>query len=178
MHVQALVDSASRGDEGAWNALVRRYRSLVFAVCRGLGVTGADAQDIEGDVWPRLVANLHSLRNPEALPGWIATTTRRGCLQLLRDRNRQIPDTTEIECPDPGPDADLLVDERRTALREALSQLSDRDQLLLALLFCDPPVPYTVISTRLGMPIGAIGPTRQRCLARVRRTPVIAALLA
>jgi RNA polymerase sigma factor (sigma-70 family) len=178
MQVQALVDSASRGDERAWGAIVRRYRSLVLAVCRGLGVTGVDAEDVSGDVWLRLVANLGSLRTPAALPGWIATTTRRECLQLLRDRSRLVPDATEVVATEPGPDAELLVNERRVALQEALGRLPGRDQELLSMLFSDPPTPYTVISTRLGMPIGAIGPTRQRCLARVRRTPAIAALLA
>jgi RNA polymerase sigma factor (sigma-70 family) len=178
MQVQALVDSASRGDERAWGAIVQQYRSLVLAVCRGLGVTGVDAEDVSGDVWLRLVANLGSLRTPAALPGWIATTTRRECLQLLRHRGRQIPDATEVVATEPGPDTELLVNERRAALHEALGRLSDRDQELLSMLFSDPPTPYTVISTRLGMPIGAIGPTRQRCLARVRRTPAIAALLA
>lgn len=178
MRVQALVDSASRGDESAWNAIVHRYRTLVAAVCRGLGVTGADAEDVAGNVWLRLVANLRSIRDPEALPGWIATTTRRECLQLLRDHNRQIPADTEIVATGPDPDAELLVDERRTALRDALTRLPERDRTLLSMLFSDPPTPYTVISTRLGMPVGAIGPTRQRCLARVRRIPAIAALLA
>jgi RNA polymerase sigma factor (sigma-70 family) len=177
VQVQALVDSASRGDERAWGAIVQRYRSLVFAVCRGLGVTGVDAEDVSGDVWLRLVANLRRLRDPAALPGWIATTTRRACLQLLRDRARQILDSSEVVATEPGPDAELLVNERRCVLQDALGLLSDRDQELLSMLFSDPPTPYTEISTRLGMPIGAIGPTRQRCLARVRRIPTVAALL-
>jgi RNA polymerase sigma factor (sigma-70 family) len=177
MQVQALVDSASRGDEQAWGAIVRRYRSLVLSVCRGLGVTGVDAEDVSGDVWLRLVANLRTLRDPAALPGWIATTTRRECLRLLRERNRQVPDATEVTATGPAPDSELLVTERRSALHDALGRLSRRDQELLSMLFSDPPTPYTEISTRLGMPIGAIGPTRQRCLARVRRVPAIAALL-
>jgi RNA polymerase sigma factor (sigma-70 family) len=136
-----------------------------------------DAEDVSGDVWLRLVANLGSLRDPAALPGWIATTTRRECLQLLRGRNRQILDDTEVVATGPALDSELLVSECRSALQDALGRLSERDQQLMSMLFSDPPTPYTVISTRLGMPIGAIGPTRQRCLARVRRTPAVAALL-
>lgn len=140
---------------------------------------GVDADDVAGTVWLRLVANVTAIRDPEALPGWIVTTTRRECLQLLRDRTRQVARETE-EMADilaPGPDSRLLVDERRDALREAIDGLSGRDQQLLSLLFADPPIPYAEISVRLGMPIGAIGPTRQRCLARVRKSPGIAALL-
>ncbi|MFC0108392.1 RNA polymerase sigma factor [Kibdelosporangium aridum] len=179
MVLTALVHGATRGQAWAWATLVQRYRPLVSAICRNLGITGVDADDVAGTVWLRLVANMTTIRDPEALPGWIVTTTRRECLQMLRDRSRQVAQETEdmadVSCP--GPDNRLLVDERRDALREAIDGLSDRDQQLLSMLFADPPIPYAEISARLGMPIGAIGPTRQRCLARVRRSPGIAALL-
>ncbi|CAM3831005.1 RNA polymerase sigma factor [Kibdelosporangium persicum] len=179
MALAALVDDAARGRGEAWTTLVQRYRPLVAAICRNLGITGVDAEDVAGTLWLRLVANVTSIRDPEALPGWIVTTTRRECLHLLRDRARHVAQETE-DLPDPagqGPDSRLLVDERLAALRAAIDGLSDRDRRLLTLLFADPPLPYSEISARLGMPVGAIGPTRQRCLARVRSNPAIAALL-
>ena len=74
-------------------------------------------------------------------------------------------------------DAGLLVDERRTAVREAVARLSRHEQRFLSLLFSDPPTPYKTISAVLGMPVGAIGPTRQRCLTRMRRSPALSTLL-
>jgi RNA polymerase sigma factor (sigma-70 family) len=177
--VVALVENAAGGKESAWNTIVRRYQPLVWSICHRYGLTGADADDIGGNVWLRLVTKLSSIREPAALPGWLATTARRECLRLLRDQHRSIPydvqdagDPTEAE-----PDTQLLMAERRTALRGAFARLPERDRQLLTMLFADPPVAYTEISTSLDMPVGAIGPTRQRCLARVRRTPAVAALL-
>jgi hypothetical protein len=72
---------------------------------------------------------------------------------------------------------ELLAAERHTALRQAFTQLSPQDQRLIAVLIAHPPVPYAEISARLGIPIGSIGPTRSRCLDRMRRSPAIAALI-
>jgi RNA polymerase sigma factor (sigma-70 family) len=176
--VATLLENAERGTESAWREIVRRYSPLVFSVCRNHGLTGADADDVCGNVWLRLVANLIRIREPEALPGWLATTARRECLGLLRDRRRQVPQGREFtDETEPAADSSLLVEERHEAIRGAVARLPERDQELLTMLFADPPASYTEISTSLGIPIGAIGPTRQRCLARARRIPSIAALM-
>jgi RNA polymerase sigma factor (sigma-70 family) len=176
--VAVLLENAARGADSAWREIVKRYSPLVFSVCRTHGVRGADADDVCGNVWLSLVASLIKIRQPEALPGWLATTARRECLRLLRDRRRQIPEdrefTNEVE---PGADTALLVEERRNAILRAVANLPERDRELLTMLFSDPPASYTEISSSLGIPIGAIGPTRQRCLARARRAPSIAELL-
>jgi RNA polymerase sigma factor (sigma-70 family) len=177
--VVALVDRCTRRDESEWKHLVQRYAPLVWSVCRRHGVTGTDADDVGGVVWLRLVAKVATIREPAALPGWLATTTRRACLALLRGRYRQdsIP-IDDLQIPDKGEslDAGLLAAERRIALRDAIDVLSDRDRRLLSMLFADPPWSYAEISATLGMPVGAIGPTRQRCLERLRRSPSLAAL--
>jgi RNA polymerase sigma factor (sigma-70 family) len=176
--VAALLESAVRGVESAWYEIVRRYSPLVLSVCRRYGIAGADAEDVRGNVWLRLVAHAITIREPEALPGWLTTTARRECLTLLRGKSREIPNDQEVaNQAEATPDTSLLVEERRDAVRVAFTRLSKRDQDLLSMLFADPPVPYAKISSSLGMPIGAIGPTRQRCLARVRQTPAIAALI-
>lgn len=174
-----LVELAAGGDESAWDQIVRRYAPLVWSVCRRYGVTGADAEDIGGVVWLRLVTSLAALREPAALPGWIATITRRECLALLRKHNREQPvDDHELDGePGPASDAWLLAEERRIVLRQAFTELADRDRQLLSMLFADPPAPYSEISATLGMPVGSIGPNRRRCLARLRRTPAVRALL-
>lgn len=169
--VVTLVTRAVNGDQLAWRHIVLRYESLVFSVCQRFGVTGTDADDVSGNVWVRLVAHLRTIREPAALPGWLKTTTQHECLTLLRAKGRELP-SEGVDVPAPGePWSRLLVEERRTALRKALARLSSRDQKLLALLFSAPPSSYERISAVLGMPIGAIGPTRQRCLARLRNSP-------
>ncbi|MBE8516796.1 sigma-70 family RNA polymerase sigma factor [Amycolatopsis sp. H6(2020)] len=175
-----LLENAARGAEWAWRELVARYSSLIHAVCRQHRIADADAQDISGAVWLRLVANLAQIREPDALPGWLRTTTRHECLRLLRHRNRQIPtDSTMFADPEgPAPDATVIGAERLVAARHACAQLSRPDRQLLSLLFDDPPKSYREISATLGIPIGSIGPSRARCLARVRNTPAIVALLA
>ena len=93
----------------------------------------------------------------------------RSCVNLLRERRRLVPSDAEPADPrQPELDAGMLADERFASVRHAVRLLPDRDRALLAMLFSDPPTPYADISAALGMPLGAIGPTRQRCLARVR----------
>jgi RNA polymerase sigma factor (sigma-70 family) len=173
-----LLECAARGMESAWQEIVKRFSPLIFAVCQRHRIVGADAQDVSGAVWLRLVSHLSSIREPKALPGWLLTTARNECLLLLRHKNRQIP--TEAakfdECIEPELDANLINDERRDAARRAFAQLPPSDQELLSMLFSDPPTPYKEISSTLGIPVGAIGPTRARCLARARNTPAIAAM--
>jgi RNA polymerase sigma factor (sigma-70 family) len=173
-----LLDSAARGMESAWREIVKRFSPLIYAVCLRNGISGADAQDVAGAVWLRLLTNLANIREPNALPGWLSTTARNECLMLLRHKNRQIPTDGALfgERFEPDFDADLIDAERREAAREAFAQLSRSDQELLSMLFSDPPRPYKEISSTLGIPVGAIGPTRARCLARARNTPAIAAL--
>lgn len=174
-----LLESAARGMESAWREIVKRFSPLIFTVCRRYGISGADAQDVSGTVWLRLVSNMTTIRSPEALPGWLLTTTRNECLRLLVHKKRQIPtDITLIdERFEPELDTNLIDEERRRAARQAFAQLSRSDQRLLSMLFSDPPRPYKEISSALGIPIGAIGPTRARCLARARLTPAIAVLI-
>ncbi|HWO59914.1 MAG TPA: sigma-70 family RNA polymerase sigma factor [Umezawaea sp.] len=172
-----VLQKAMRGSNSAWREIHDRYSPLVRWVCRGYGLTGADADDVSGTVWLHLVANVTAIRVPEALPGWLRTTAQHECVRVLRHRRRQIPQ--EIEAGDrtePASDEALLAGERRAIVRAALDRMPERDRQLLSLLFSDPPTPYSRISSTLGMPIGAIGPTRQRCLARMSRLPSIMSL--
>jgi RNA polymerase sigma factor (sigma-70 family) len=176
--VAALLESAAGGAESAWRELFQRFSPLVSSVCRRCGVFGADADDVSGNVWLRLVLNLATIREPEALPGWLATTARRECLSLLRNKRREILNDREAATlTEPGADASLLGDERRRTVLREVAMLPKRERDLVSMLISDRSPSYLEISSSLGMPIGAIGPTRQRCLAKLRRTTAIAALL-
>jgi RNA polymerase sigma factor (sigma-70 family) len=176
-----LVVRARAGDQVAWDAIVDRYAPLVWSVCRRRGIYGSDADDVGANTWLRLVEHLGTLREPAALPGWLAITTDRECLQWLRRSGRVQPTDDEDQLADgragdPGLDAALEQEERRIALRDALAQLSDRCRQLLGLLFSDPPVAYVEVAPALGVAVGAIGAMRQRCLDHLRRSPSLLAL--
>ncbi len=176
--VVALVTRARGGDRGAWDQMVERYAPLVWSLCRRYQLSAADTDDVGAMVWLRLVERLDSLRDPAALPGWLATTARNECLNVLRIRGRQREfDAARDDDALPASDEFLLTQERHLALRAAFAELSEHCRRLLAMLFSDPPTPYATISDTLGLPVGGIGPNRQRCLARLRRSEPMAALL-
>ena len=180
--VTDLVTRASNGDRQAWDTLVERYASLIWSICRRFRLSDADADDVGQNVWMQLVDHLDTLQCAAALPGWLATTTRRECLRMLRTaRVPQQGSWVDAEMmSDPlGEPAEfgLLQAERHAALHEAFGHLSPFGQQLMGLLIQDPPLPYAEISTRLGIPVGSIGPNRSRCLDQMRRHPAIAALI-
>jgi RNA polymerase sigma factor (sigma-70 family) len=181
--VTALVTRARNGDKQAWDALVERYAPLIWSICRRYRLRQADADDVGQSVWLRLLSQLATLREPAALPGWLATTTQRECGRVLSAERKQEPpghwlDAADI--PDKATEvaeSELLRAERHAALREAFTHLPPDSQQLIAMLIHDPPVPYSEISARLGIPVGSIGPSRRRCLEKLRRYPAIAALI-
>jgi RNA polymerase sigma factor (sigma-70 family) len=180
--VTDLVTRARNGDKQAWEALVERYATLTWCICRRYRLGTADAEEVSQTVWLQLVDQLDKIRDPAALPGWLATVTRRECLRVLR---AQAPLTAGyVLDADTLPDQrartaeqELLAAERHAALLEAFQALPPCCQRLIALLIEDPPVPYAGISARLGIPVGSIGPNRSRCLDKLRRHPAIAALI-
>ena len=182
--VTDLVTRARRGDKQAWDNLVERYAPLIWAICRQYRLDDADAEDVGQMVWLHLVDHLDDLRDPAALPGWLATTTRRQCFRVRQAAARLPRLTGPLMDVDTMADSqavladdELILAERHAALREAMSDLPDGCRELMALLTADPPVPYAEISAKLGIPIGSIGPSRSRCLARLRRHPAIAGLI-
>lgn len=182
--VGALVDRARRGDQQAWDELVERFLPLVSALIARHRLRGHDADDVNQTVWLRLVEHLADLREPRALPGWIATTTRHECLRVI-DRSRRTlavdpQSAPQFDRPDEqvALDEDLLALERQQALRAALAELPDDRRELLTLLLADPPLPYREVSRLLGIPVGSIGPTRARALDQLRNSNALRGFLA
>ncbi len=178
-----LVAAAQRGDESAWNALVDRFLPLVTGVVRRFRLSSADADDVNQTVWLRLVEHLDEIREPRAIPGWLVTTTRHEALRVIRRRGRDVPldphgRTLGVLSEVSDMDEAMMREELSQALRDALLELSPARRELLTLLLADPPPSYDEISSRLGIPIGSIGPTRARALEQIRNTDAMRALMA
>jgi RNA polymerase sigma factor (sigma-70 family) len=172
--VEDLLTAAAAGEETAWAELVSRYGGLIWAIARGHGLSAADASDVSQTTWLRLVEHLATIRQPGSVGSWIATTARRESLRILRRAGRHVPVPDEdtllpyLGSSDNEIDEELLKVEEIDELWEAFLQLPDRCQLLLRILMTDPRPSYEEISSAMDMPVGSIGPTRGRCLDRLR----------
>jgi RNA polymerase sigma factor (sigma-70 family) len=180
--VSALVARAQAGDQPAWNELVERYAPLVWSICNRFRLRREDIDDIGQTVWLLLVEQLGNIRQPAALPGWLATTTQRECLRILRAASRYdsfgSSADTQVLRDQSGPEIEqeVIEAELHVALRTAFADLPARCRQLLSMLISDPPHSYAEISATVPIAIGSIGPQRARCLEKLRRSPALAAL--
>jgi RNA polymerase sigma factor (sigma-70 family) len=168
--IRPLLDAAAEGDEAAWGELVRRFNRLLWATARGCGLMEADAADVTQTTWLRLAEQLGRISTPEALPGWLVTTTRREAVRVAQRSRRRIPAPllASVDLDDqPSAVEQLVRSERREELRHAFRRLGERCRMLLALLSADAPCSYAEIADQAGIPIGSIGPTRRRCLTKL-----------
>jgi RNA polymerase sigma factor (sigma-70 family) len=168
-----LVRRAANGDRWAWERLVDQYAKLIWAMTRDFKLAESDAADVAQATWLRLFENIDRLEYPARVGSWLATTARHECLRSLAARKKVVlahDDTTLHGVPAHGPEVDerLLAEERAQKVRDALGCLPWRQRRLMELLMADPPASYAEISDELGLPVGSIGPTRGRCLARLR----------
>lgn len=169
----SLVRAAAAGDRVAWDRLVDRFSGLLWSVALSYRLSQADAADVLQTTWLRLLENLDRLRDPDAVGAWLATTARHECLRTMRRLGRVIPVENDEQL-DIGtnqmntPEAAALESERDRLLWRAFAQLPERCQQLLRLVVVTAP-PYEEVAAVMGMSVGSIGPTRARCLERLRR---------
>jgi RNA polymerase sigma factor (sigma-70 family) len=170
--LERLVHDAAGGDESAWAAIVRRFTRRLVCLARLHRVGTQDVDDIVQATWVHLFEDIHNLRNPNALPGWLDTTARRESIKRRRASAREHPlSEDDIESI---PAADELEDEvlsqaLRQELAAALSRLPSQQRALLETMCADEKPSYEAVSERLGMPVGSIGPTRARAIERLQR---------
>ena len=153
-----LVLLARRNDADAWAALVERYTGMLWSIARSYDLGAADSGDVIQTAWLRLVERLHLLRKPESAGAWLAVTAHRESRRVLRHgrRERLVP----VERPAPPPvDYDI---------EKFLAALPARCRTILRIFAQAPPLSYAEVAAALEMPIGSVGPTRRRCLARLR----------
>lgn len=183
---RAHVAHARDGDRRAWDRIVAGHTPMLWAIARGHRLHTADCADAVQCTWLRCVQHLEDLRDPDRLAGWLAAICRRECRGIQKRQRRQRPDDPT---DDTGPLARLATDDAvdelertavRTAVRAAIGDLPDHQRrVVLALLRAEQSGDgYADVAAALAVPIGTLGPTRQRALARLRRDPRIAALAA
>lgn len=170
--VASLMKAARDGDGDALRQIVTELSPVLWNVARAAGLSSGDAEDVLQTVWTTLVAHLDSVRDPAALIGWLVVTTRREAWRVRETGRRQLPADAEwlSAMPDPGPGSEdqVIINEQRQALWAAVRRLSPRCQELIRIVAFIPRPDYQTVAAELGMPTGSIGPTRGRCLAKLR----------
>ena len=177
-----LVDAVRAGCPGAWRVLVARFDPSLHGIARGYGLDAAAVDDAVQQTWLAAITHLAALREPAALAGWLRRILHHECLRVVSRANREVPVLEQRlgdpvspahvalrpQTPEP-PEEEAIRRDQITALRDAVRRrLSAREQELMALLADDHEHSYTEIARTLGLPVGSIGPTRARCIAKLR----------
>jgi RNA polymerase sigma factor (sigma-70 family) len=174
LDVTRLVRHAASGDQHAWEGLLDKYGRLIWSITRDFKLVESDAADVFQTTWMRLIEHIDRIKHADRVGSWLASTARNECLRCLANRKRVVlsygEDTFEEAAAAHEPEIDeaLLAQEQAAVVRQAVTQLPQHWQRLMEMLMADPPASYAEISDELGVPVGSIGPTRGRCLARLR----------
>jgi RNA polymerase sigma factor (sigma-70 family) len=166
------LQRAREGDRAALDEAVLELNPLLWHVARSQGLAAEDAADVVQTTWLELVRRLHDIRSPEALTGWLVSTTRREAWRTQRRVRRQSGQGAEVleSMPHPGPALGERLDaeERLRVLARHFRRLPERCQALLRAVALVERPDYATVAEALQMPRGSIGPTRGRCLAKLR----------
>lgn len=180
-----LLDAVLDGHRGAWTELIDTFDPLVTSILRRYRLRPSDLEDLRQEVWVSVLLHLQELREPRAFPGWIATMTRHEAARWCTSARRRGEPTDALligeivrDAPVASIDDNLVRTEIRSSVRNGLRELPAADRKLMLLLFGDDDLSYREISHTLGIPTGSIGPTRARCLQKLRRTKAVADLVA
>ena len=174
---ESLILACRRGEGDAWEELVKRYQRLVFSIPRRAGFDEAVAADVFQHVFATLLDKLEQIQDPSKVRGWLITTAKRETWRVGRQQKASITveldgqDDNDVELPDEKPLPEEVIQrlEEQQLVRIALAQLGDPCRQMLELLFySQSPQSYDSIASQLNMPVGSIGPTRVRCLQKLR----------
>jgi RNA polymerase sigma factor (sigma-70 family) len=165
-----LLLRAAAGEREAWDALVDRFGQMVWSVARSFRLDDAAASDVAQTVWLRLIESVDRIQDPERLPGWLATTCRREALRVIKRSERSVPSDFEYDIEDPSPSLEsmMIEDEETREVVQAFGELGEECQQLLRLLTVEPALSYEEIAEATGRPVGSLGPTRGRCVERLK----------
>jgi len=167
-----LLSAARAGSEDALGQIVNELSPLLWQVARSAGLSQGDAEDVLQTVWMRLITHLDGIHDAGALTGWLVTTTKREAWRVRAAGRKQLPADQDVfaDLPDKGPGSEeqVIVEDQRRELWATIGMLSRRCQELLRILAFAPRPDYATVAAALGMRVGSIGPTRGRCLAKLR----------
>jgi RNA polymerase sigma factor (sigma-70 family) len=170
--VGAYLERARSGEKAALSEIVRELNPLLWHVVRAEGLTAEEATDVVQTTWLELLRRLDDIRSPRAVTSWLVTAARREAWRVRELSRRRIPDSAaqleSVADPDPGPGERLLSDERDKTLWRHFQQLPERCRTLLRIVAQVARPDYATVAEAMGMPVGSIGPTRGRCLAKLR----------
>jgi RNA polymerase sigma factor (sigma-70 family) len=167
-----LVSLCLKGESQAWEALILRYRRLIYSIPVRFSFTSADASDVFQAVCLKLIEHLHDLKDESKVSSWLITTTTRQCIHLKSLRYRETGADEDLEePPDPGENLEevRIQTEQQQTVRDAVERLPERCRDLVEMLYFDQrSLSYEEISRNMGIPVASIGPTRARCLDKLR----------
>ena len=171
---ERLVKECLAGNEEAWSLLIEKYKALVFSVPVKYGLPQHEAAEVFQATCVELLQRLPELRKPRALPKWLALVAHHQCFRWKRQQQRLVSRDAEPDLPVPGTPAVaeslLQQTQEEQLIREALAALSPQCRRLMEMLFFEhPPRSYSEAAVALGLELGSIGFTRQKCLQRLRR---------
>jgi RNA polymerase sigma factor (sigma-70 family) len=169
--LERLLVRAAAGSDDAWTQLVQRFTPRLRAIARAHRLGAHDVEDVVQTTWLELLKYIGRLREPEKIGGWLHATARHASVRVATAarRDASLDDVFEEPSVPPEADARLEAAERKAALADALRALPEQHRRLVEMLFADREPSYADISATLDIPIGSIGPTRARCLERLRR---------
>jgi RNA polymerase sigma factor (sigma-70 family) len=171
VRLAALLAEAKAGDRSSLDEIVRELTPLLWHVARSEGLDEETSADVVQGTWLTMLGSLADIHTPIALTGWLITVTKREAWRINGVRRiERIDEDVVARLPDPAdrPDEWLVADEQRRRLWRAVAQLSDRCQRLMRVVAFTHRPSYQEVSVALGIARGSIGPTRGRCLARLR----------
>jgi RNA polymerase sigma factor (sigma-70 family) len=163
-----LVADCLNGDEAAWTQLIKRYQRLIYSVARAICPDPDDTNDVFQYTCLDLYRGLGELRDIKALPAWLITVTRRRAFSVVKAK---VPaESADDETSRSVTEDVIRIVEYEHAIERALEQLPGRCRDLIDLLYFNASQPsYNEISQRTGIPVPSIGPTRARCLDKLRK---------
>jgi RNA polymerase sigma factor (sigma-70 family) len=169
-----LVKECLSGKEEAWSQLIDKYKALIYSIPVKYGLTRQEAADVFQATCVELLVRLPELREPRALPKWLMQVAHHECYRLKRLNQRVVSRDAEPDLPEPETPAiaESLIQQTQEEqmLREAMAALTPQCRRLVELLFFEiPSRPYTEVAAELGLAVGSIGFTRQKCIERLRR---------
>jgi RNA polymerase sigma factor (sigma-70 family) len=171
---ERLVKECLSGNESAWSLLIEKYKALIYSIPVKYRLPAHEAADVFQATCVELLHRLPELREPRALPKWLMQVAHHQCFRYKKLQQRLVSRDGDADLPEPGTPAiaETLVQQTQEEqmLREAMTALSPQCRRLVELLFFETPArPYTEVAAELGLAVGSVGFTRQKCMDRLRK---------